>query len=87
MDSIPAKLLCDLSLDVGQKGKIVNIPPAPLHHHQQLSVDISPLGLCGRGQWNFVLLVITLPNTYLSLHLIWTITQLPIFDDYYELIY
>lgn len=28
--------------DVGQKGKIVNIPPAPLYHHQQLSVDISP---------------------------------------------
>lgn len=54
--SIPAKPLCDLSLDVGQKGKIVNIPPAPLHHHQQLAVDISPLGSCGRGQWNSRLL-------------------------------
>lgn len=52
--------------DVGQKGKIVNIPAAPLHHHQQLSVNISPLGSCGRGQWNSVLLVTALPNISLS---------------------
>lgn len=61
-----AKPLCDLSLDVGQKGRIVNIPPAPLHHHQQLSVDISPVCSCGRGQWNFGLLVIALPNISVS---------------------
>lgn len=70
MDSIPAKLLCDLSIDVGQKGRIVNIPPAPLYHHQQLSVDISPLGSRGRGLWNFVMLVITLPNISFNLCLL-----------------
>ena len=75
MDSIAAKPLCDLNPNVGQKGKIVNIPPAPLHHCQQLSAAIGPLGSCGRGQGNFVLLVITLPSISLNVCLLRSITQ------------
>lgn len=84
----PCKAALWSQSDVGQKGKVVNIPPAPLHHHQQFSVDISPLGSRGRGHWNSVLLVTGLPNisvSYLGNNpapsfgwLLWVVTDLVI---------